>query len=232
MSVAKSVRRRAVTPVRATYHRSPRAASRRPAPVDILPALKREDSNAGQRAGPTSPLATSRPPNGVQQGDTGFVRDTSAPRGMWRIRRPFGRGIRLHRASRSSRRDGGDAPSRRFPRVRARAVPSACLPFAPRWAGTRGRGSLFACRVTTASETPSRERCGGLRRPGGPQPNRQFLPVALGYIYAVKAVNSDGCGPVVGFIPAVNGEAFSSNSRNAWDYCTLGTIFIPHGHSV
>ncbi|MBX0298067.1 hypothetical protein, partial [Haloarcula nitratireducens] len=41
---------------------------------DILPALKREDSNAGQRAGPTSPLATSRLPNEVRRGDTGFVR--------------------------------------------------------------------------------------------------------------------------------------------------------------
>ena len=42
--------------------------------IDILPALKREDSNAGQRAGPMSPLATSRLLNGVQRGDTGFVR--------------------------------------------------------------------------------------------------------------------------------------------------------------
>jgi hypothetical protein len=100
--------------------------------LDILPALKREDSNVRQRAGPASPLATSRLPNGVRRGDTGFVRDTSAPRGVWRVRRPCGRGIRLHRASRSSRRDSGDAPGRRSPRVRARAVPSACLPFMPR----------------------------------------------------------------------------------------------------
>ena len=183
--------------------------------VDILPALKREDSTVGQRAGPVSLLATSRLPNGVRRGDTGFVRDTSAPRGVWRVRRPSGRGIRLHRASRSSPRDGRDAPSRRFPCVLARAVPSACLPFVPRWAGTSGRGSLFACRVATASETPSRERCGGLRRPGGPQSNRQFLPVVLTHKYAVKRLNSGGCGRVVGFIPAVNGEAFSLTSRNA-----------------
>jgi hypothetical protein len=160
--------------------------------VDILPVLKGEDSSAGQRVAPTSPLATSRLPNGVRRGDTGFVRDTSAPRGVWRVRRPCGRGIRLHRASRSSRRDGGDAPSRRVPSVRARAVPSACLPFAPRWAGTSGRGSRFACRVATASETPSRERCDGLRRPGGPRSNRQFLPVVLTMTYAVG-----------GLIPAV-----------------------------
>jgi hypothetical protein len=194
-------------PVSLSHRLLPRRISDRPAgeasrrdssgvqprrPFDILPALKREDSNAGQRAGPTSPLATSRPPNGVQQGDTGFVRDTSAPRGMWRIRRPFGRGIRLHRASRSSRRDGGDAPSRRVPRVRARAVPSACLPFAPRWAGTSGRGSLFPCRVATASETPSRGRCGTLRHPGGPQSNRQFLPVVLTARYAVRGLNTGG----------------------------------------
>ena len=183
-------------------------------PFDILPALKREDSNAGQRAGPESPLATSRLPDGVQRGDTGFVRDTSAPQGVWRIRRPFGRGIRLHRASRSSHRDGRDAPGHRFPCVRARAVPSACLPFVPRWAGTSGRGSRFTCRVATASETPSRGRYGGLRRPGGPRSNRQFLPVVLLTRYAVRGLNSGGGDGVVGFIPAVNGEAFSSNFRN------------------
>jgi len=160
-----------------------------------------------------SPLVASRLPNGVRRGDTGFVRDTSAPRGVWRIRRPFGRGIRLHRASRSSRRDGGDAPGRRFPRVRARAVPSACLPFAPRWAGTIGRGSLFACRVATASETPSQERYGGLHRPGGPQSNRQFLSVVLDHGYAVRGLNTSGCGPVVGFIPALKHGAFSLNLR-------------------
>jgi len=168
----------------------------------------------GQRAGPVSPLATSRLPDGVRRGDTGFMRDTSAPRGVWRVRRPFGRGIRLHRASRSSRRDGGDAPGRRFPRVRARAVPSACLPFVPRWAGTIGRGSLFACRVTTASETPSRERYGYLRRPGGPQSNRQFLPVVLLARYAVRRLNTCRCDGVVGFIPALKHGAFSSNFRN------------------
>jgi len=182
--------------------------------LDILPALKRVDSSAGQRAGPVSPLATSRLPNGVRRGDTGFVRDTSAPGGVWRIRRPFGRGIRLHRASRSSRRDGGDAPGRRFPCVRARAVPSACLPFMPRWAGTIEQGSLFDCRVATASETSARERCGGLRRPGGPQSNRQCLPVVRPHKYAVEGINSGGCRPVVGFIPAVNGEAFSLTLRN------------------
>lgn len=141
------------------------------------------------------------------------MRDTSAPRGVWRVRRPFGRGIRLHRASRSSQRDGGDAPSRRVPCVRARAVPSACLPFVPRWAGTSGRGSLFACRAATASETPLRERYDSLRLPGGPQPNRQVLSVVLTSLYAVKPTNSSGCCRVVGFIPAVNGEAFASKSR-------------------
>jgi len=34
--------------------------------LDILPALKGEDSSVGQRAGPTSPLATSRLPNEVR----------------------------------------------------------------------------------------------------------------------------------------------------------------------
>jgi len=136
---------------------------------------------------------------------------------VWRVRRPFGRGIRLHRASRSSRRDGGDAPGRRFPRVRARAVPSACLPFVPRRAGTIERGSLFACRVATASVTPFRERYGGLRRPGGPQSNRQFLPVVLTYRYAVRGGNSSGRDVVTGFIPAVNGGAFSSYFRNHLD---------------
>ena len=34
--------------------------------LDALPALKREDSSAGQRAGPTPPLATSRLPNGIR----------------------------------------------------------------------------------------------------------------------------------------------------------------------
>ena len=168
----------------------------------------------GQGAGPTSPLATSRLPNGVRRGDTGFVRDTSAPRGVWRVWRPSGRGIRLHRASCPSRRDGGGAPGRPFRSVRARAVPSACLPVVPRWAGTSGRGSLFACHVATASETPSRERCGGLRHPGGPQSNRQFLPVVLAHRYAVMGLNSGGCAGVDGFILAENGEAFSSNFRN------------------
>ena len=120
----------------------------------------------------------------------------------------------MHRASRSSRRDGGDATGRRFPRVRARAVPSACLPFVPRRAGTIERGSLFVCRVATASETPSRERCGSLRRPGGPQSNRQFLPVVLTHRYAVRGFNSGDCGVVAGFIPAVNGGAFSSYFSN------------------
>ena len=102
----------------------------------------------------------------------------------------------------------------------------------PQWAGTSGRGVLFACRVATASETPSRERCGGLRRPGGPQSNRQFLSVVLTAGYAVQGLNAGGCRPVVGFIPvprnlrflvcerdakrlvnAVNGEAFSSHFR-------------------
>jgi len=82
---------------------------------DILPTLKREDSTAGQRAGPTSPKATSRLPNGVRRGDTGFVRDTSAPRGVWRVQRPFGRGIRLYRASRFSQRDSWDPPIAGFP---------------------------------------------------------------------------------------------------------------------
>ena len=83
----------------------------------------------------------------------------------------------------------------------------------PRWAGTIGRGSRFACRVATASETPSRERCGGLRRPGGPQSNRQFLLVVRTPRYAVRGLSSGGCGGVVGFISAVNGGAFSSNFR-------------------
>ena len=120
----------------------------------------------------------------------------------------------MHRASRLSRRDGGDAPGHRFPRVRARAVPSACLPFVPRWAGTSGRESRFACRVATASVTPSRERYGGLRRPGGPQSNRQFLPVVRNHDYAVRGLNTGGCGGFVGFIPAVNCGAFSSIFRN------------------
>ena len=167
----------------------------------------------GQRAGPVSPLATSRLPDGVRRGDTGFVRTTWIPRGMWRIRRPFGRGIPVPRASRSSRRDGGDAPSRRFPCGRARAVPSACLPCTPRWAGTSERGLLFACRVGTASVTPFRERYGSLRRPGGPQSNRQVLHVVLIPRYAVGRINSSGCGAVVGFIPAPNGEAFASIFR-------------------
>ncbi len=50
--------------------------------IDILPALEREESSAGQRASLVFPLATSRLPNGVRRGDTGFVRDTSAPRGL------------------------------------------------------------------------------------------------------------------------------------------------------
>jgi hypothetical protein len=169
----------------------------------------------GQRAAPASPLATSHLPNGVRRGDTGFVRTTWVPRGMWRVLRPFGRGIPLPRASRWARRDGGDAPGHRFPRVRARAVPSACLPCLPRWAGTSVRGSLFSCRVATASETPSRERCGGLRRPGGPQSNRQFLSVVRTHGYAVRGFNTGGCRPVVGFIPALKHGAFSSNLRNS-----------------
>jgi len=36
--------------------------------INILPGLKREDSKVGQRAGLTSPLATSRLPNGVRRG--------------------------------------------------------------------------------------------------------------------------------------------------------------------
>jgi hypothetical protein len=48
---------------------------------DILPALKREDSSVGQRAGPASPLATSGLPDGVWRGGTGFVRTTWAYEG-------------------------------------------------------------------------------------------------------------------------------------------------------
>ena len=80
--------------------------------------------------------------------------------------------------------------------------------------GTRGRGSLFACRVTTASATPSRGRCGSPRRPGGPQSNRQFLPAVRTATYAVRGLNSGGCRPTVGFISAVNGGAFSLHFRN------------------
>jgi len=180
--------------------------------IDPVPALKREESSAGQRAGPASPLATSRSPESVRWGSTGFVRDTPAPRGVWRIRHPFGRSIRLHRASHSSQRDGGDAPGCRFPRVRPRSVSSACLPVLPRWAGTSGRGSLFACPVAAASVTPPRKRCGGLRRPGRVQSNCRFLSVVVTTGWAVRGLNSDGCGLAVGFIPALEGRGFLLDS--------------------
>ena len=43
------------------------------------------------------------------------------------------------------------------------------------------------------------------------------LPVVLSHKYAVKKFNSGSCERVVGFIPAVNGEALSSISRNNWN---------------
>jgi hypothetical protein len=167
------------------------------------------------------------------------MRDTSAPRGGWRVRRPFGRGIRLHRASRSSRRDGGDAPGRRFPRVRAWAVPSACLPFVPRWAGTSGRGSLFACRVATTSETPSRERCGGLRRPGGPQSNRQFCPLCLspetlseGLPLTVVAELSDSARPEArGFLLGCSVNPHVEHRRDVFSGSTCSTS-IPRNSAL
>ena len=89
------------------------------------------------------------------------------------------------------------------------------LPFWLRLVGMIMGGAGFDCRLVTALMTPVQERCGGLRRPGGPQSNRQFLPVVLGHEYAVRRLNTGGCDPVVGFIPAVNGEAFSSTFRNS-----------------
>lgn len=88
------------------------------------------------------------------------------------------------------------------------------LPALRATVGTIERGSLFACRVATASVTPLRERYGGLRRPGGPQSNRQFSPVVLTCKYAVKGVNTGDCGGAVGFIPVLKHGAFSSTSRN------------------
>ena len=93
--------------------------------------------------------------------------------------RLFGRGIRLHRISCSSRER--------------------------RW----------GCPRSSFSETPSRKRCGSLHRPCGPQTNRQFLPVVLDHGWAVKRLNSGGCRPVIGFIPALKSGAFSSNVPNS-----------------
>ncbi len=93
--------------------------------IDILPALKREDSSVGRRAVPSAPegnFLTSR-------GGTGFVRYTSAleTRG-WRIRRPRGTGIRLcrtrYRLNRGVRMPGNRP---RLERERTRVVPSTIL---------------------------------------------------------------------------------------------------------
>ena len=169
---------------------------------DIFPALKGEDSSVGQRVGPVSPLATSRLPNGVRRGDTGFVRDTSAPRGVWRVRRPFGRGIRLHRASRSSRRDSEDAPGRRFPHVRARAVPSACLPFMPGGQAQSGEGRFLPAVSPRPRRRPLGNGAVAFVVRADPNPTASFCPLCLprhtlsgGLIPAVVALLSDSSPP-------------------------------------
>jgi hypothetical protein len=46
--------------------------------------------------------------------------------------------------------------------------------------------------------------------------NRSMTPcVVLTRKYAVERINSGGCGRVIGFTPAVNGEAFSLSFRNS-----------------
>ena len=129
--------------------------------VDILPALKGEDSSVGRRAEPTSP--------GCQLA------------GLWTLLRPFAQGV----AGWVSARSGPHHRTAvRGPHARPGFVGHGPChrPFSTveaTWSRPTGRGLLFGCRrdaVAAASETPSRERYGSLRRPGGTQSNRQFCP--------------------------------------------------------
>ena len=104
----------------------------------------------------------------------GFVDAPSAPRGVWRVGYLLGVARTAVRRCVAPIPVQGDGP---------RAAPSAFPTVEVTQSGPTGRGLLFGCRrdaVAAASETPSRERYGRLRRPGGTQSNRQFLPLLGG----------------------------------------------------
>ena len=81
------------------------------------------------------------------------------------------------------------------------------------WSRPTGRGLLFVCRrdaVAAASETPSRERSDSLRRPGGTQSNRQFLPLLGGLLSdAGRHKRWESGANVYGAYPRPNGRGFA-----------------------
>ena len=104
----------------------------------------------------------------------GFVDAPSAPRGVWRVGYPLGVARTAGRRCVAPIPVQGDGP---------RAAPSAFPTVEATQSGPTGRGLLFGCRrdsIAAASETPVRERCDSLHRPGGNQSNRQFLPLLGG----------------------------------------------------
>ena len=153
--------------------------------LDILPALRGEDSSVGsfETALPSrddgrpavSRTASDRSDN-PRLSACGFVDAPSAPRGVWRVGYPLGVARTTKRWCVAPTPVQGDGP---------RAAPSAFPTVEATWSRPTGRGLLFACRrdaVAAASETPSRERYDSLRRPGGTQSNRQVLPLSGGVL--------------------------------------------------
>ena len=151
--------------------------------IDILPALKGEDSSVGSfetaspfrdDGRPVVSRTTSDRSDNPRLSACGFVDAPSAPRagcGGLGIRSEWPVPRRGTWPPSPSRVMGRGPCHRPFSTVEAT------------WSRPTGRGLLFACRrdaVAAASETPSRERYGSLRRPGGTQSNRQFLPLLGG----------------------------------------------------
>ena len=147
---------------------------------DVLPALKGEDSSVGSfetavpsrdDGRPAVSRTTSDRSDNPRLSACGFVDAPSAPRGVWRVGDPLGVARTAGGRCVAPIPVQGDGP---------RAAPSAFPTVEATQSGPTGRGLLFVCRrdsIAAASETPSRERYGSLRRPGGTQSNRQFLPL-------------------------------------------------------
>ena len=163
--------------------------------VDVLPALKGEDSSVGRRGDPNNPRLSA----------CGFVDAPSALRAGC-----GGLGIRSEWPAPPN---GGAWPPR----------PSRVVGHGPRhrpfstveatWSRPTRRGLLFGCRrdaVAAASDTPPRERYDSLRRPGGTQSNRQFLPLLDGLLSDARRHKRWESGAnVYGAYPRPNGRGFA-----------------------